>query len=69
MLDSPQKDSIVKEPKMTPAGGVYDRNMSSAFSKPRSSGGIPVKMGETISGSPGSLDSPMKDTIPVKATK
>jgi len=44
-------------------GGTYDHNPAPAFGKPRSKGGLPVKMAETIGPRPGKLDTPFNDAI------
>lgn len=48
------------KPGLGGVNAINDRNKA-PFDKPRSSGGIPVKFFEQVSGSPGPLDSTLED--------
>ncbi len=55
----------VPQPSTQGAPGQYDANKG-PFSKPRSSGGIPVKFFEQVSGTPGKLETTLEDKNLVK---
>lgn len=61
-------DEIFPTPSATSTpDGKYDANPSAAFGKPRSKGGLPVKMAETLGATPGKLDSPFTTAIELNA--
>lgn len=59
-VDTPFKDGVPSTPGLDGDNAINDRNRA-PFDKPRSSGGIPVKFFERVSGSPGALDSVFED--------
>ena len=60
-LDTPFKSCPASAPALAGVNAINDRNQTPEFSNPRSSGGIPVKFYETVSGSPGTLESTLED--------
>lgn len=66
-MDTPMTEIFPTPSATSTPGGKYDANPSTAFSKPRSKGGIPVKMAETIGARPGKLDSPFTEAIELNA--
>lgn len=57
-MDVPNVPSATSKPK-----GRFDSNPAPGFTKPRSSGGIPVKFLEDVGAAPGRIDTTMDSAI------
>lgn len=63
-INSPMDTPPVPSATSTP-GGTYDKNLAPGITKPRSSGGIPVKFFDEPTGAPapGKIDTTMESAI------
>lgn len=64
-FDTPMTSCPCPVPNKAASGGEFDRNHA-PFNSPRSSGGIPVKFFEQVSGTPGGLESTFEDENIIK---
>lgn len=66
-MNSPMKDIPPVPSATSTPGGTYDKNPAAVFGKPRSTGGLPIKMTEEIGGTPGKIDTTFGDAIEMGA--
>lgn len=62
-MNSPMKDIPPVPSATSKPGGTYDSNPAPTFGKPRSSGGLPIKMVDGLGIKPGAIDTTFGDAI------